>query len=82
MSEFDIKIRRYEEIRKLELKPRDVLQIVLGGDVGDGGMPWIPAPEDIDQARVEWEKVIPEGVNLIVTHFLVEPTIIRPPDDE
>lgn len=73
---------RIETVQKLELRPGDVLHITVGGDVGDGYPPWIPSPTELDQVREGWRKLLPEGVKAIVTHYLVNTTIVREADAE
>lgn len=65
-----------ETVRKLELRPGDILQVALGGHIQDDLPPWIPTSDDLDYCRNEWNQVLPESVQLIVTHHLEEPTIV------
>lgn len=68
------------EIRKINVKPGDVLHIKVGGDIGYG-MPYIPTPEDLETIKTEVEKHLPEGVTAYVTYHLVEiDSVVRPED--
>lgn len=58
------------------LKSGDILHIKLGMDMGDGLRPWIPTPDDIAEAKKEWEAIVPDGVKVIVTHLGNEAVVI------
>lgn len=67
-------------VRHLHFEKGDVLQIALGGDMGDGLSPWIPSDEEREYARIYWQSLVPIGVRVAVTHHMEVPTILR--DDE
>lgn len=68
---------RLETVTKLSLKPNDVLLVRLGGDLHDGKPPWIPSFDDMDDMRKRWEEVVPEGVQVLVTNYLLTATVVR-----
>lgn len=52
------------------LKAGDILHVKLGtADMGDGLPPWLPTLQECEEAKKEWEAVVPAGVKVIVTHF-------------
>ncbi len=69
-------LTRIETVRKLRLKPGDLLHVTIGGDVGDDGEPWIPSMDCMERWRDDWARVLPEGVTIILTHHLVDSKII------
>lgn len=61
------------EVRAFKVKPGDTLHVRVGiPDMGDGQPPWVPSQNDLDPIRDELEGLVPEGVNLWVTHFGIE----------
>lgn len=66
---------RLETVKKLDLHPGDVLLVTVGGDIGEET--WIPTFEDLIEVRDVWENAVPDDVEVIVAHHLIEPTIIR-----
>jgi hypothetical protein len=38
-------------------------------DMGDGQPPWIPGPEEIEEARERWQKALGEDYLVVATHF-------------
>lgn len=61
-----------------ELKPGDILHVRVGiNDMGDGMPPFIPGPEELDWHRRELEPIVPEGVQILVTHQGVELSVVE-----
>lgn len=63
----------------VELEEGDILHVKVGLDadaMGDCGVPWIPTEDDLAYAQDMWESVVPEGVEVVVTHFGMEATVI------
>jgi hypothetical protein len=56
----------------------DILQIRVG--VKELDPPWIPDTNELDYVRLKWEKVVPEGVKVIATHFGEEAVVIKTED--
>lgn len=67
-------------VRHLRFRKGDILQIALGGDMGDGQPPWIPTEDDMEYARVYWNSFAPPYVKVVVTHYMEVPTVLS--DDE
>lgn len=65
-----------EDIDLLSLKSGDILHVTLGMAFHDG-VPWIPGPQEISDAKKQWEAVVPAGVKVIVTHQGHSPRVIR-----
>lgn len=60
------------------LRAGDILHISVGIlNMGDGQPPWIPGPEELGSAVAHWQKVVPEGVQVIATHFGEVPEVIQ-----
>jgi len=74
------KINRQELVKNLNLSPGDILHIKLGMEMGDLP-PWIPDVEDLEAAKIEWEKVVPKDVKVIVTHLAVDTNILKVAND-
>ena len=68
---------RIETVTKLQIEPGDILHVKLGGEIGDGQPPWIPTPEDVQHCYDLWAQVLPTGTGLVVTHHLVDDTVIQ-----
>lgn len=67
-------------VQKLELHPGDVLHIKVGGHIHleDGKVQtWVPTQESLAEMAYLWHQVLPEDVQAIVTHNLVEPAIVQ-----
>jgi hypothetical protein len=67
---------RIETISKLALKPGELLWVKLGGEIGDGLPAYIPDANEIERAKEEIEDLVPEGVNVLVTHQFYKPSVI------
>jgi hypothetical protein len=65
-----------ETVRKLSLKPGDVLHVALGGDIGDGMPHWVPTEGELVYCYDEWQAAVPDFVTVIVTHHLQVPEIL------
>jgi hypothetical protein len=69
---------RIATVRRLDLHAGDILHVALGGDLGDDLPPWIPSPEQIREEAAAWEAVVPEGVQVVVTHYLFKIEVVSP----
>ena len=71
---------RTETVKKLSLSEGDILHVVVGGDIHDSNgdlVTWVPSVEDLTEVMDAWGDVLPEGVQMIISHHLVEPTILE-----
>lgn len=65
-------------LRKLDLKAGDILHVSVGiQDLGDGQGPWIPGPDDIEEAQVFWKEIVGPDVKVATTHFGIVPEVVR-----
>lgn len=61
----------------IELKPGDILHVTLGGDLGDDAPFYVPTVNDFEEAQQRWERAVPDGVKVIVTHALEQITVFK-----
>jgi len=64
-------------INLIEPQEGDLLHVKVGGDLEDGQGPWIPGPSELEEVRKAFDRTLPEGVRLIVTHPYVDSNLIR-----
>jgi|SRR5208283_5919458 len=66
------------QVVALKPEPGDILVVKLGiMDMGDSLPPWIPTLAELESVRDDLERVIPEGVKLLVHHFGIDFEIVR-----
>lgn len=58
------------------LRSGDILHIQIGGQIDEGMPAYVPDDDARDKAREEWEKVVPEGVKVVVTTIWEHVSII------
>lgn len=66
------------QVEVLKPEPGDIVIAKLGiMDMGDGLPPWIPTPHELASLRDDLERVLPDGVRLLVHHFGINFEIVR-----
>ena len=66
------------EVSVLKLEPGDILAIKLGiTNMGDGLGPWIPSTNELKYVRDDVNRILPDGVKVVITHMGVNYEIIR-----
>lgn len=66
-------------LKKIDLHEGDILHIQLGGDVQISGRTetWVPTQQDLEETLLQWAPLVADkGCSIIVTHHLVEATIL------
>lgn len=61
---------RIETVKKLDLKSGDILLVTLGGEVEESV--WIPTLEDLELTADTFRSAVPNDVEVIVFHHLVD----------
>jgi hypothetical protein len=59
-------------IRHLRPRGRDVIHVVVGGEMPDGSI-WIPSQEEMETIVDDWRRLLPAR-NIVVTSYLHEAT--------
>lgn len=52
--------------------PKRIVHVKVGGEFGDGQPPWIPGPNEIAEARQQWQTALGTDYLVIVTHHMTE----------
>ena len=66
------------QVKVMHLEPGDTLMVKVGiKDMGDGLPPWLPDHHELELVRDDLERVMPEGVECMVSHFGVECEVVR-----
>lgn len=70
-----------DSVALLKLEPGDILHVKVGvNDLGDGQGPWIPGPEEIQEARDLFADIVPKGVVVVATHYGVGLEQVKVPE--